>query len=89
MKKSQHLLSLLALFVTLAGLGANSAAAPYPEKAVKVVVGYGPGSSTDIIGRILAQGLSDLWRQAVVVENRPGAAGTIAADMVAKSPADG
>ena len=88
MKKSQHLLSLLVLFVTLACFGASAAAA-YPEKAVKIVIGYGPGSSTDIIGRLVAQGLSDLWKQAVVVENRPGAAGTIAADMVAKSPADG
>lgn len=89
MKNHLRLLSLLALFTTLAALGATSAAAPYPDKVVKMVIGYGPGSSTDIIGRLMAQGLADLWKQPVVVENRSGAAGNIAADAVAKSPADG
>jgi tripartite-type tricarboxylate transporter receptor subunit TctC len=65
------------------------AAAAYPDRVVKVVIGYGPGSSTDIIGRLVAQGLSDLWKQPVIVENRAGAAGNIAADGVAKGPADG
>jgi tripartite-type tricarboxylate transporter receptor subunit TctC len=65
------------------------AQAAYPEKVVKVVIGYGPGSSTDIIGRLVAQGLSELWKQPVIVENRAGAAGNIAADGVAKGPADG
>ena len=63
--------------------------AAYPEKPVKVVIGYAAGSSTDIVGRIIAQGLSDLWKQPVVVENRGGAAGNIAADAVAKSAPDG
>jgi tripartite-type tricarboxylate transporter receptor subunit TctC len=88
-KRLFALLALLALFATFAGLSAPSAAASYPDKVVKIVIGYGPGSSTDIIGRIIAQGLSDLWKQPVVVENRAGAAGNIAADTVAKSPADG
>ena len=63
--------------------------AAYPEKPVKVVIGYAAGSSTDIVGRIMAQGLSDLWKQPVTVENRGGAAGNIAADAVAKSAPDG
>lgn len=89
MKNHLRSISLLALFTALAGLGATSAAAPYPDKVVKMVIGYGPGSSTDIIGRLMAQGLTELWKQAVVVENRAGAAGNIAADVVAKSTADG
>ena len=68
---------------------ASTCGAAYPEKTVKVVIGYAPGSSTDIVGRIIAQGLSELWKQPVVVENRGGAAGNIAADAVAKSAADG
>jgi tripartite-type tricarboxylate transporter receptor subunit TctC len=78
----------LATSLVLAGAWHESQAA-YPEKAVRMVIGYGPGSSTDIVGRIIAQGLSDLWKQPVVVENRAGAAGNIGADAVAKSAADG
>ncbi len=74
------------LFVTAMGV---SVAATYPEKPVKMVIGYGPGSSTDLVGRLIAQGLSELWKQPVVVDNRAGAAGNIAADAVAKSTADG
>lgn len=89
MKKLNQLFALLAAIVTLATASTNCAAAPYPEKVVKVVIGYGPGSSTDIVGRIIAQGLSDLWKQGVIVDNRPGAAGNIAANFVAKSSPDG
>ena len=80
---------LLLATLVLACAGGSCAAAGFPDKMVKMIVGYGPGSSTDIVGRIVAQGLAELWAQPVVVENRAGAAGNIAADMVAKSPADG
>lgn len=80
---------LLLAALVLACAGGSCAAAGFPDKVVKMIVGYGPGSSTDIVGRIVAQGLAELWAQPVVVENRAGAAGNIAADMVAKSPADG
>ena len=80
--------SLSWLLLALTGLG-NTSYAAYPDKVVKMVIGYGPGSSTDIIGRIMAQGLADLWKQPVVVENRAGAAGNIGADIVAKSALDG
>lgn len=76
----------------LAALGlalASTLAVAFPDKPVKMVIGYGPGSSTDVIGRVVAQGLAELWKQPVVVENRPGAAGNIAADLVAKAPGDG
>lgn len=80
---------LLLAALVLACAGGSCVAAGFPDKMVKMIVGYGPGSSTDIVGRIVAQGLAELWAQPVVVENRAGAAGNIAADMVAKSPADG
>ena len=79
---------LLSTLLLLAGSAGNCLAA-YPEKPVKMVIGYGAGSSTDIVGRIIAQGLAEAWKQPVVVETRAGAAGNIAADAVAKSAADG
>lgn len=72
-----------------AGLLAFSAVSQaWPEKPVRLMVGFAPGGS-DIGGRIIAQKLSELWGQPVVVENRPGAGGNIAADLVAKAPPDG
>jgi len=82
-------LALMALTLAMAAAAGTAGAAAYPEKVVKMVIGYGPGSSTDIIGRLVAQALAEVWKQPVVVENRPGAAGNIAAEIVAKSPADG
>jgi tripartite-type tricarboxylate transporter receptor subunit TctC len=61
----------------------------YPVKPVKAMIGYAPGSSTDIVGRLLAAKLSETWKQPVIVENRGGAAGNLAADAVAKSAPDG
>ena len=81
--------ALLLSTLLLAAASVGNSLAAYPEKPVKVVIGYGAGSSTDIVGRIIAQGLSEAWKQPVVVETRAGAAGNIAADTVAKSAADG
>ena len=61
----------------------------YPVKPVKAMIGYAPGSSTDIVGRLLAAKLSEAWKQPVIVENRGGAGGMLAADAVAKSAPDG
>jgi tripartite-type tricarboxylate transporter receptor subunit TctC len=78
----------------LAVLAATSFAIPaaaqeWPARPVKMVVGFGAGGGTDIIARIVAQALTEALGQPVVVENRPGAGGTIAAEAVAKSPKDG
>jgi len=78
-----------ALIATTAGLiSGTPAQAAFPDRPVKIVVGFAPGGS-DISARIIAQKLSELWGQSVVIENRPGAAGNIGADVVARAPADG
>jgi len=61
----------------------------FPNKPVHIIVAFTAGSATDILGRTYGQKLSEIWGQPVVVENRPGAGGTIGAAVVAKAPADG
>jgi tripartite-type tricarboxylate transporter receptor subunit TctC len=68
---------------------AGSAVAAYPDKPIKMMIGYAPGSSTDIVGRMIANDLSLALKQPVIIENRGGAAGSLAADAVAKSTPDG
>jgi tripartite-type tricarboxylate transporter receptor subunit TctC len=70
-------------------MSAASLAQPYPAKPVKLIVPFPPGGNTDIVGRLIAQKLSDSLGQQVYVENRGGAGGTIGAEAAAKSPADG
>jgi tripartite-type tricarboxylate transporter receptor subunit TctC len=60
-----------------------------PAGPVRLIVGFSPGGGTDLIGRVVAQKLGTLWNTQVIVENKPGASGTIAADYVAKQPGDG
>jgi tripartite-type tricarboxylate transporter receptor subunit TctC len=80
----------LALAVTATALFAGSAfAQAWPDKPVRMVVGFGAGGGTDIIARIVAQPLAEILGQPVVVDNKPGAGGTIGADFVAKAPKDG
>ena len=66
-----------------------AAAQTYPSKTVRIIVSYPPGGPTDLVGRTFANKLQEMWGQPVVVENRPGANGNIAAQAVAKSPGDG
>ncbi|MBU3558686.1 MULTISPECIES: tripartite tricarboxylate transporter substrate binding protein [unclassified Polynucleobacter] len=86
MKKSIKKIVLSSLVLPLV-LG--TAFASYPDKPIKMLVGYAPGSSTDIVGRMVANELSIALKQSVIVENRGGAAGSLAADAVAKSAPDG
>lgn len=77
-----------------AGALALGAAAPvhaqnFPDRALRLTVGFPPGSGPDVVARLLAQKLGDLLKQQVVVDNKAGAGGQIAAQGVAKSPADG
>ncbi|QWE23256.1 tripartite tricarboxylate transporter substrate binding protein [Polynucleobacter sp. AP-Jannik-300A-C4] len=85
-KKSIKKIVLAALVLPLV-LG--TAFAAYPDKPIKMMIGFAPGSATDIVGRIVANELSIALKQPIVVENRGGAAGTLAADAVAKSNPDG
>ena len=70
-------------------LAAQAAAQAWPAKAIKLVVPFPPGGPTDTASRILGQQLSDRLKQPVVVENKPGASGAIAAAQFAKTPGDG
>jgi tripartite-type tricarboxylate transporter receptor subunit TctC len=65
------------------------ALAQYPQRAIKLMVPFPPAGATDVVSRILAQKLTERLGQSMVVENRPGAGGTIGSDMVAKSAPDG
>jgi tripartite-type tricarboxylate transporter receptor subunit TctC len=60
-----------------------------PSAPIRIVVGFPPGGGTDAVARLLAQKLGALWNTSVIVENRPGAAGVIAAEYTTKQPADG
>jgi tripartite-type tricarboxylate transporter receptor subunit TctC len=76
----------LAALTLCVGLTAQAA---WPEKPVRIVVPYPPGGTTDTLTRLLAQRLSDTWKQPVLVDNRAGGAAMIGSDLVAKAPADG
>ncbi len=76
----------------LFSIGAQAQQAPaaaYPSKPVHITVANTPGSSPDVLARYLSQRLSEQWKQPVVIDNRAGAAGILAADGLAKAPADG
>ncbi|MBV8032102.1 MAG: tripartite tricarboxylate transporter substrate binding protein [Betaproteobacteria bacterium] len=73
----------------VAALPAAAEVSPYPSRAVKVVVAVSPGGTPDLLARLLSARLSERTRQQFIVENRLGAGGNIAAEAVAKAPADG
>ena len=75
-----------ALAMTLSALGA---AQDYPAKAVRIIVPFAPGGGTDLSARIIAQKLSESLGANFVVDNRPGAAGIVGTESVAKSKPDG
>ena len=78
----------LMLGLSLAALP-NAWAQPYPQKPVKVVVAFTAGGTTDILGRLVSQQLSDKLKQPFVVDNKPGAGGNLGTELVVRAPADG
>src|SRR5437764_5911031 len=78
--------ALIALSMLAAG---EAAAQTYPDRAIRILVGFTPGSATDVSARVFAQKLNDTWSVPVTVENVPGGGGSVAAERVARSPADG
>ncbi len=82
--------NMVALAVAAIALASGAARAQtFPSKPVRIVVGFAPGGNTDVVSRILAQRLGEMWGQNVIVDNRPGASGMIAGEIVAKAPPDG
>ncbi|WP_161485643.1 tripartite tricarboxylate transporter substrate binding protein [Polynucleobacter sp. MWH-Tro8-2-5-gr] len=74
----------MALVPSLAG-----AADSYPSKSIKVIVPFPPGGGADTLIRLIVPTMTEVWKQSIIVENRPGASGLIGAEQVAQSPADG
>ena len=77
------------LVAVLQPVSANDRAAPYPDKIVRLLVPFPAGGAVDVVARALAARLSEQWKQPVVVDNKPGASGAIAAAELARAPKDG
>src|SRR5258705_11637843 len=77
------------LFMCLVLVCGTAFAQPYPTRSVRIMVGASAGGGTDIIARVLADKFADSLKQPFIVENRPGASNTIAADITAKAAPDG
>jgi tripartite-type tricarboxylate transporter receptor subunit TctC len=86
---ARHFTALLAGLAAVAAVPASGSAEDYPNKPIRMIVAFGPGTSTDVVTRLFSNALSVDLGQPVVVENRPGAGGSIGTGAVAKAPPDG
>ncbi len=82
-------LRLLIVGAALTATTAASLAQDYPARPIRLILGFAPGGSTDLVARVVGQKMAEAWAQQVVVDNRPGANGMIGADLVAKANPDG
>ncbi len=89
MPSVRRLLLAAACAATLTASTAPAWAQEYPSKPVRVLIGFPPGQATDVLGRAVAQKLQEAWGQPFVIDNKPGASGTIATQLALQSPADG
>jgi len=89
MANASKILIAIVLACQLTGIGSGSAASAYPERAIRLVVGFPAGGSSDAIARIVQPNVEKQLGQTLVIENRPGAGGAIAIGIVAKAPPDG
>jgi tripartite-type tricarboxylate transporter receptor subunit TctC len=81
--------ALLAALIPFGAAAQGDPAADYPSKPIRILVGFTPGGGPDITARAVAQRLSELWKQQVIVENRPGAGGTLATNLAVRAAPDG
>jgi tripartite-type tricarboxylate transporter receptor subunit TctC len=88
-RRRSLLLTTLSSILALSALPVVAQAQSFPDRPVKFIVPLTPGSGADIAGRIVAKYLTDLWKQPVIIENRPGAGGLIGTGAVVSAPADG
>jgi tripartite-type tricarboxylate transporter receptor subunit TctC len=88
-KMNVRMLTIAAAGLLAAGLAAPAPAQDYPTQNIRLIISFGAGGGSDVIGRIIAQRLQEKLGQPVVVENRPGAGGMIGNEAVANSPKDG
>ena len=75
--------------MVLAGVALTVSAQEYPSKPIRIIVPFGPGGTTDILARVIGDRLGERWGQQVVIDNRPGAGGNIAAELTARAAPDG
>ncbi len=80
---------MLRLIAVLLALAAAPSIAAWPEKPIKMFIGYAPGGSTDVVARLISPKLSERLGQPIVIENKPGGAGDFAAELMLQAPADG
>ena len=88
-KAASIVLSLAACGIAMPGMMPSAQAQAFPARPIRLIVPFGPGSTVDIMARALAQPLYEQTGQSVVVENKPGAGGTVGVDVIAKAPKDG
>lgn len=79
------IIAAVAVFTAIAPVAAQD----FPNRPVRFIVPFAPGGNTDVQGRLIAQKLTEIWNQQVVVDNRAGAGGTLGVEMLSKAPADG
>ena len=82
-------MSMRRLLAAILGVAAFQALAAWPEKPIKVLIGYAPGGSTDVVGRLIAPKLGEKLGQPIIIENKPGGAGDFAAELMLQAPPDG
>src|SRR5262245_14105912 len=85
-EETMHRLLATALGLMAASLAGGALAQTYPSKPVKLIVTYPPGGSSDLMARVFGQKLGEVWGQTVIIESKPGAAGSIGMDYAAKQP---